>query len=1476
MKSAISIAAVLLSASFAHAAPEDVKKVLFFSKSSSFEHSVIRHVNGQPSHVETVLSELGKAHKYEFTFSKDGGIFTPAGLAPFDAVFFYTTGDLTKPGNDGNPPMPANGKQALLDFVAGGKGFIGTHSATDTFHTEGGERSHNDEVCDPYIAMLGGEFITHGSQQPAKIRVADPAFPGMAAVGKEFSMVEEWYALKNFPEDLHVLLVQETADMTGNQKGNPYDRPPYPVSWVRPYGKGRVFYTSLGHKPGTWTNPMFQEMLAGGLDWVTGRVKADVAPNLKEVTPGYATNAVTAAASTVVPTAPTMPAQKPVAGSTGNLALGRAVTDSGSQGGARPNPAGNALDGDESTYWASKTLGAASQWLQVDLGKVETVSGSRLSWTSDKLHYQYRIEGSADALTWKLLLDGSKNTRPSPAEDAFDATEVRYVKFTLTGIEGNPERVRPGLREWKILGKDSGPAKTDAPETPVVPPGTAFKNEATLLEETKVPEGFEASIFAAPPMINYPTFIATAADGTLFVSCDKNGAGGRKPHQGRIVRLRDLDGDGRADEAKDFVADIDTPRGLVWDHDRLYVMHPPDLSVFIDKDGDGVSDEHKVLVKNIGWGFKDRSGDHASDGLELGIDGWLYCAIGDFGFFDAEGTDGKKLRLRGGGVVRVRPDGTGLEIFARGTRNIYGATVDPLLNVFARDNNNDGSWGVLLHHFTGLDHHGYPSLFRNFPEDIVPPLADYVTGSGRGSFYLDEPGIPQKYQGLLTCDWGKSWVYHHPLKKAGATFTAGQEEFIGALRTIDIKADALSRLYVASWRGAIFNYSGEDVGYVARVKVKDYKPKPLPDFAKASTDDLVRLLTSDSQRRRLEAQRALLRTGLNDATVTSLVKLAGDAAIPLEGRVAAIFTLKQGMGSKAHPLLAPLAADPELRPLVIRALADHLEQAQDVPASLVASGLSDPLPRTRLEAAVAIARMGKIGNAASLTPLLGDADPIVRHTAVRALSSLHAKAACFAILDDPKASDMADDGALDVLKTEHDPEVVTQLISRLGEETSALRKRSLLSALCRLHFREGEWKGAGWGLTPDITGPYFQTEAWEETPRIAAVLKEAVKQARGDEAAFLVGELNRHQIHFEEAVQSILALAAQDPRHVPAAVSMLARSGSTPADCIPMLVRAAADQSATDEVRADSVVALARSGSGEGMLASLSVLADFDKKPKAERSRSRPFKKAREAFFTSPSLQKQAPQLTAEASKLKEGTSAWADAALLKANTQEAKKYIEEGWADSKRRVQILRAIALAMDRGSKDRVLSSLSDPAAPVAAAARETARTLRLNPDEKPAAPIGSMKPQAVLARIVKIKGDSALGEQLFAQQGCIACHTVNADEALKAGPYLGGTAGIYQLKELAEMVLSPSKSLAQGYEPHHIVTKGGQEYIGFISSSDNEGIVLRDMAMQQVKITASEVTKNEPLETSLMPIGLADSLTEKEFAALLSYLQSLSNH
>src|SRR5262249_11323584 len=134
------------------------KRVLFFTKSSGFQHSVITRKGEQASHAERILTDLGKEHGFEVHCSKDGRLFDPDKIGQWDIFAFETTGDLTTAGphNDGHP-MSADGKKAFLDAIHSGKGFVGMHCASDTFHSKG------DEV-DPYVRMIGGEFAGHGSQ----------------------------------------------------------------------------------------------------------------------------------------------------------------------------------------------------------------------------------------------------------------------------------------------------------------------------------------------------------------------------------------------------------------------------------------------------------------------------------------------------------------------------------------------------------------------------------------------------------------------------------------------------------------------------------------------------------------------------------------------------------------------------------------------------------------------------------------------------------------------------------------------------------------------------------------------------------------------------------------------------------------------------------------------------------------------------------------------------------------------------------------------------------------------------------------------------------------------------------------------------------------------------------------------------------------------------------------------------------------
>ena len=144
------------------------KSVLVFTKSSGFEHAVVKTSPGNPSIAEKTVRGLGAKYGFDVNATKDGRIFDSSEFHSYAAVFFFTTGDLTTEGTDKQPAMTAAGKQTLLDAVKGGMGYVGSHAASDTFHTPPDTENlanryiAHGEQSDPYLRMIGGEFILHG------------------------------------------------------------------------------------------------------------------------------------------------------------------------------------------------------------------------------------------------------------------------------------------------------------------------------------------------------------------------------------------------------------------------------------------------------------------------------------------------------------------------------------------------------------------------------------------------------------------------------------------------------------------------------------------------------------------------------------------------------------------------------------------------------------------------------------------------------------------------------------------------------------------------------------------------------------------------------------------------------------------------------------------------------------------------------------------------------------------------------------------------------------------------------------------------------------------------------------------------------------------------------------------------------------------------------------------------------------------
>ncbi|MES2475626.1 MAG: ThuA domain-containing protein [Verrucomicrobiota bacterium] len=1333
---------------------------------------------------------------------------------------------------------------------------------------------------DLWFEFLGLQSSSHGPQLPIAIDFKGAEHPITKGMADWTTVNEELYNnVKIFDEAKPLALGNQT------QKDGRTDTAV--IAWTHDYHGTRVFGTTLGHNNDTVGDKRYLELVVRGLLWSCGKLDA----KYLEPYAGPAGHFDVVAAQGEQNRMGKIPAD----------ATRVEVTASSTQD---KNSAWRVADGSRQSRWCAENE-SFPQWLQIEFAEPKSVSGLEVLWESRNNIYQHKVEGSVDGKNWSALAESGADLKPGRTHDSFAAAEVKFIRVTATG---SSEGGWACIREIKAIGKDIGPLFAKLPEgdakvtdpnknqgniRPSIPKYDA-KREAEILQDVKVADGFEVSLFSTSEAANYPVYVAASPSGDLYVASDGNGSLGRDPGRGRILRLRDVDHDGRADEVTEFVKNLDSPRGLVWDHDRLYVVHPPNVSCFIDHDGDGRADEQKTLVSGIAFGFADRPADHTTNGLTLGIDGWLYVAGGDFGFMDAVGSDGRHLQHRNGGVIRFRPDGSGLEIFSTGTRNILGTPVSPLLDIFARDNTNDGGgWDVRFHHFTGLDDHGYPRLYKNFQQEIVQPLADYGGGSGCGSVYLSEPGIPTQWNDApLTCDWGTGALWKQNVEPRGATFreSAPPEALVKMTRPTDADVDGMSSIYQASWKGATFKWEGPDVGYIVRVKPKGYTPEPLPDFEKVSDAELVKLLESPSQVRTLEAQRAILRRVSANAGAINplLLTLAANGDKELPARVAALYALTQQAvkGAQHQELVnkvARLATDPKLQRFVMRALADAgLDQLPEgktiAPEAIYAAGLESAEPRTRVEAIIGATRQNMKSLASRIMASADHADAVVAHTAFRGLASLGASDACFAVLDSPESSPEKRLGALRALMRMHKMEVVDGLILRGGKASDKAAREGILAALCRLHFHEGEWKGDSWGTRPDTRGPYYQPENWSATAKVAAFLKSTLDQASPEEAAYMLREMSLNRIEFDGGLERLLELAKGKPEMLAEVVAQLATRERIPQQGIAFLIEAARSDGPKPMIL-QAVERLREVDSEDACLASLAALETLAQSDADEKL----FDQARKSVLGGSKLENHHQRLEDLAEQLDGAKSMWADAALLalssrKQGSPEARelseKAIAHGWETPSRRVQILKAIQASGFRRFDDKVLTATNDADPEVAKTAAAVVKALNIKKRAKDESPVvGTLSPDKVIAAVVGMRGDVAVGEQMFARQTCVACHAVTLEEAQK-GPYLGTISQTYTREVLTENILDPQKTIAQGFATELITLKDGSQQMVFITLESAEEVKGRNIAGQEFSWKTGDVAKREKIPVSMMPPGLANSMTTFELASLLDYLESLS--
>jgi putative heme-binding domain-containing protein len=1008
-------------------------------------------------------------------------------------------------------------------------------------------------------------------------------------------------------------------------------------------------------------------------------------------------------------------------------------------------------------------------------------------------------------------------------------------------------------------------------------PALLLPSLPSLRAADSVPDDLVLARFSGPELTPCVATLCVSAAGEVYAGIDLNGSLGRGPGKGRIVRLVDTDQDGVADRHTIF-APIDNPRGLLAVGTQLFVLHTAhgadgkatgmDLVVFEDADRDGVADgPARVLVRGIcvAKAINDRGTDHSTNGIRMGIDGWIYIAVGDFGFVDATGTDGTKLTLLGGGVARVRPDGTELELYASGTRNDYDVAIDPFLNLFSRGNTNDGGgWNIRFLHLVQNGDYGYPRLFKNFATEIIPALEDLGGGSGVGAFFLSEPTWPARYNDQpLMADWGRKAIYLHRLTPDGASFTQKVEEFAQISQVTDLDVDPSGQMFVGAWDGA--GYKGDPgKGYVARIVPKGWTYCAAPDFAAQKPADLVALHRSASATTRFYAQRELLArpaTAQADAK-PALVALVRDTTLAPAARVAALFTLAQ-LDPDPRPVLA-FATDATLREFALRAAADRLPRLKHtaLPLDPFTTALKSGTPREQAAATVALGRLGRPGAAAALLGVeftrpddSGDNSFTQKDT----LKGNRSSQLTLAVRG-------GDELRLHLTPTDA---TTTSAQVALADATFTLAdgKRVELSALAPTTGRaavatpaaaanpapapdaaktnkKGKRTGAPAGPSLVVSGAPVVTYV---VPAGAVQFSARATSAGGpdDSVDFLAstgrrGESLPQSFAPRHATPNsaivVPHLAAHALVRLRAVGPALAAIGTPAEDLALWALSRLHEPAAVDGLLAT----LAGSPSPALRLKLLTTLARlYQQEAPFDGSWWWGTRPDTRGPYYKPAKWSESPRIAAVL-----------EAAAAGARTPEARDFFA--------RLNDSHRLGLA-SLGTRE--------PAAP----ATPAAPAIDLATIAKQSGAVATTPIEDIIVSLDKLKPNLARGEALFTQQGCIACHSLSSGGPA-LGPYMGQVGGIMNPAQIATAILRPSDTISQGFQTVVLTMKDGSTRTGFATETTSDKIVLRDMAGAVTTVATSDIKEDKHLPTSMMPEGLANALSLEDFASLVHFLAS----
>jgi putative heme-binding domain-containing protein len=955
-----------------------------------------------------------------------------------------------------------------------------------------------------------------------------------------------------------------------------------------------------------------------------------------------------------------------------------------------------------------------------------------------------------------------------------------------------------------------------------------------------ITDGFEVNLFAADPILAKPLQINFDPAGRLWVASSEvypQILPGQVAND-KVLILEDRDGDGRADRTSVFADGLLIPTGIAPGDGGAYVANSTELLHLKDTDGDGKADHRRVVLS--GFGTEDTH--HILHTLRWGPDGRLYFNQSTYTHSHIETPYGVR-RLGGGGIWQFRPETMRLEVFTRGLINPWGHHFDRWGQQFATDG--AGSEGI-NYMVPGASYAWTPGAARILP-GLNPGSPKYC-----GLEVLGGRHLPESWRGnLLTNDFRANRVCRFVLGDDGSAFAAREQaELIKtphvAFRPIDVKMGPDGAIYIADWYNPIIQHGEVDFrdprrdhtrGRIWRVTAKGRPLVERPKLVGATVEALLEALKAPEDWTRHQAKRVLKERGAGAVapTLAAWVQGLGEKGPDAEHhRLEALWTY-QSLDLVEPGLLSRLlrSADPRVRAAAVRVAGDWHDRLSD-PLALLADRVTDDHPRVRLEAVRALARVPSPRSADLALRALGrPTDRFLDYASwlsARELGPQWLPAVRAGTLDFGDAGRLL--FALEALGT---PEVVGPLLEALragkipqGQEERALKLIAAvggpkeLGSVLDLALADATPAPRRAALLDALTATtrLRKTRPAGDLDRLGPLL-DADDALRGA-ALRAIGAWKVESLR--EKVLRISEDGGQGPRLTestfPALIEALAGLGGAPSrERLEDLARHAVPH----ERRTAAIVALAALDPKAAASSAVGRLASRDES-------SRPAAAEVERLVAGLLQRRDGPAALADALKGPGPNALPADAAKVALRTVRASGRPEPALVDA-----LSRAGGLT-------------GGPVEP------STAELERLVAD-------------------VRRAGDPARGEAIFrrAYLACLKCHAI-AGAGGQVGPGLESIGASAPVDYLFASLFQPDKAIKEGYHSTVVATTDGRIVSGIKVRQTDRELVLRDAEGQEVAIAADAIEGQKP-GGSLMPAGLADSLTRDELIDLVRFLSEL---